>query len=205
MKGGIEASDLVLRLFIDLASIGLLALLIGQRRPRRGLFVVFTTFNVVLFAVLTVITDRHIGPAVGFGLFALLSIVRLRSEPFSNQELSYFFSSLGLALINGIRIQDRWVSVVLDATILVTLFLVDHPAIHQRTTRTRITLDHVLTEPGALHAELERRLGVRVVEVTVVDVDYVRESMRVMVRSAQPAGAAEPAGDMTSFDAEDQR
>jgi hypothetical protein len=196
MNGGIEVSDLVLRLFIDVACVGALALLVGQRRPRRGLFVIFTTFNIVLFSVLTIITERHIGPSVGFGLFALLSIVRLRSEPFSNQELSYFFSALGIALINGVRIQDRWVSVLLDAAILLTLFLIDHPAIHRRTARTRITLDHVLTEPGALRTELERRLGVEVVEVSIIDVDYVRESMRVMVRSAQPSGVAEPSGDM---------
>lgn len=196
MKGGVEISDLVLRLFLDLSCIGLLALLIGQRRPRRGLFVIFTTFNVALFSVLTVITERHIGPAVGFGLFALLSIVRLRSEPFSNQELSYFFSALALALINGVRIQDRWVSVLLDATVLLTLFLVDHPAIHRRTARTQITLESVITEPATLRAEVERRLGVEVVEISVVEIDYVRESMRINVRSSQPPGVAEPSGGM---------
>jgi len=199
MKGGIELNDLVLRLFIDVVCIGLLATLVSQRRPRRGLFVIFTTFNIALFCVLTVISERHIGPAVGFGLFALLSIVRLRSEPFSNQELSYFFCSLALALVNGLRIQDRWVIVLLDAVVLLTLFLVDHPAIHRRTARTRITLDSVLTEPVALRAELERLLGVEVVEATVVEVDYVREIMRVNVRSEQPPGVAEPSGGISDF------
>ncbi|MDQ3850419.1 MAG: DUF4956 domain-containing protein [Actinomycetota bacterium] len=194
-----DLADLVLRLFIDLACITLLTALVAQRRPRRGLFVVITTFNIALFCVLTVISERHIGPAVGFGLFALLSIVRLRSEPFSNQELSYFFCALGLALINGLRIEDRWIIVLLDAIVLVTLFLVDHPAIHRRTARTRITLDSVVTEPAALRAELELRLGVEVVEATVVEVDYVREIMRVNVRSAQPPGVAEPSGDMNEF------
>jgi len=199
MKGGVELNDLVLRLFIDIVCIGLLAALVSQRRPRRGLFVIFTTFNIALFCVLTVISERHIGPAIGFGLFALLSIIRLRSEPFSNEELSYFFSALALAIINGLRIQDRWVIVLLDAVVLVTLFLVDHPAIHRRTARTRITLDSVLTEPVALRGELERRLGVEVVEATVVEVDYVREIMRVNVRSAQPPGVAEPSGGMNEF------
>lgn len=204
MKGGVELSDLVLRLFFDLGCIALLNLLIAQRRPRRGLFVIFTTFNVALFCVLTVISERHIGPAVGFGLFALLSIVRLRSEPFSNQELSYFFSALALALINGLRIQDRWVIVLLDAVVLASLFLVDHPALHRRTARTRITLDSVLTEPAALRAELEHRLGVEVAEASVVEVDYVREIMRVNVRSFQPPGVAEPSGGMSDF-AESER
>ena len=39
---------------------------------------------------------------VGFGLFAVLSIVRLRSEPFSNRELAYFFVALVLALVCAI-------------------------------------------------------------------------------------------------------
>lgn len=196
MNGGVEVSDLAFRLFVDLACVAVIGLLIGQRRPQRALFVVFTTFNVVLFSVLTIITARQIGPSVGFGLFALLSIVRLRSEPFSNQELSYFFSALGIALVNGIRVQDRWVSIVLDATILLALYLVDHPSLHRRSARTLITLDHVLTVPGALRAELEKRLGVEVFEVSIIDVDYVRETMRVMVRSALPPGVAEPSGDM---------
>src|SRR3954447_8587811 len=117
----LDVGDIVLRLAIDLGCMALLAALVAQRRPRRGLFVVFTTFNIALFCVLTVISARHIGPAVGFGLFALLSIVRMRSEPFSNQELSYFFSALALALINGLRIDDRWIPVFLDAVVLIAL------------------------------------------------------------------------------------
>src|SRR4051794_12683611 len=154
----VDIGDLILRLAIDVGCMVLLAALVAQRRPRRGLFVVFTTFNLALFCVLTVISARHIGPAVGFGLFALLSIVRLRSEPFSNQELSYFFSALALALINGIRIEEGWIAVLLDGVVLASLFLVDHPALHRPTARQRVTLDTVLTEPTALRAELEARL-----------------------------------------------
>src|SRR3954469_1735990 len=119
----VDVGDLVLRLAIDLGCMAILAGLVARRRPRRGLFVVFTTFNIALFCVLTIISAKRIGPAVGFGLFALLSIVRLRSEPFTNQELSYFFSALALALINGIRIHDHLIPVLLDAVLLITLFL----------------------------------------------------------------------------------
>lgn len=199
----VDLADVVLRLFVDLVCVTLLAALVAQRRPRRGLFVVFSAFNLALFCVLTVISARHIGPAVGFGLFALLSIVRLRSEPFSNQELSYFFCALALALINGIRIEDRLIPVLLDAVVLATLFLVDHPALYRRTARTRVTLDTVLADPAALRAELEHRLGVTVVEATVVEVDYVREIMRVNVRTLQPAGVMEPSGATSDYAMED--
>src|SRR3954465_2566933 len=195
----VDIGDLTLRLAIDLVCMGVLAVLVAQRRPRRGLFVVFVTFNLALFCVLTVISQRHIGPAVGFGLFALLSIVRLRSEPFSNQELAYFFSGLAMAIVNGLRVDDTWILPLLDAVILTSLFLVDHPALHRRTARTRVTLDSVITDRTALRASLEALLGVEVVEATVVEVDYVREVMRVNVRTLQPPGVAEPSGATSEF------
>src|SRR5919199_6156802 len=119
-----DYADLTLRLLVDLCALALLAALIVARRPRRGLIMVYASFNVALFAVLSVISVRHVGPAVGFGLFALLSIVRLRSEPFSNQELSYFFCAIVLGLINGLRVTETGYLVLLDGVVLITLFFV---------------------------------------------------------------------------------
>ena len=142
--------------------------------------------------MLTVITHEHLGAAVGFGLFAMLSVVRLRSEPFGNADLAYFFCALALALVNGLRLDDPALSVALDALILLTLFLVDHPTLYRRTARQRVTLDEVVTGEAALRAAIERRLGVEVVEVTVEETDFVREVTRVSVRYLQPAGSRSP-------------
>jgi hypothetical protein len=185
-------SNLLLRLFADLVSLGGLSLLVARRRPRRGLFMVYASFNIGLFAVLAVITHKHLGPAIGFGLFAMLSIVRLRSEPFSNTDLSYFFCALVLALANGMRLEDEWLAVALDGLVLLGLYLVDHPALYRRTARQRVTLDEVVTGDVALRAAIERRLGVEVVDVTVEETDYVREVTRVSVRYLQPPGRPEP-------------
>jgi hypothetical protein len=178
-----DYADLTLRLLIDLGALGILAWLIVVRRPRRGLIMVYATFNVGLFAVLNVISVRHVGPAVGFGLFAMLSIVRLRSEPFTNPELAYFFSALVIALVCGLRIDDVPFQLGLVAAVLLCLFFVDHPALYRRTVRHAVTLDVVHADPAALRAELERRLGVEIVAINVEEIDYVRETMRLVVRS----------------------
>jgi hypothetical protein len=186
---------LTFRAFSDGVALAVLCAIVAWRRPRRGLFMVFATFNVGLFVVVTVITSRHVGPAVGFGLFAMLSIVRLRSEPFANSELAYFFSALVLALANGIRLEDAWVGPVGSALLLLVLFLVDHPTLYRRTARQEVTLDTVIADPARLRAELEERLGVEIVEVTVREVDYVRDMTRVTVRHLQPTGVPEPAAE----------
>jgi hypothetical protein len=187
-----DYADLLLRLFVDLCALGLLSILVARRRPRRGLFMVYATFNLGLFVVLTVISGRHVGPAIGFGLFAMLSIVRLRSEPIGNAELAYFFCALVLALVNGLPVDDELLIVGLNLLVLLALTLVDHPALYRRTARQRVVLDAVLSSPGALRAELEERLGVEVLEVTVEEVDFVREITRVTVRHLQPPGVPEP-------------
>lgn len=183
---GPDYADLLLRLFVDLCAIALLDLLLASRRPRRGLFIVFTAFNIGVFALLAIISQRHIGPAVGFGLFALLSIVRLRSEPFNNAELSYFFCALVLAIINGLRIDEIGFQILLDGVLLAMLFLVDHPALYRPTARRTVTLDEIVTDAELLRTRLGADLGVEVLEVSIDEIDYVRDLTRVEMRYVLP-------------------
>ena len=183
---GSDYADLLLRLFVDLCAVGALTALLAVRRPRRGLFMVFTAFNVGVFALLAVIAQRHIGPAVGFGLFALLSIVRLRSEPFTNAELSYFFCALVLALINGLRVGAVPFQIMLDVILLATLFFVDHPALYRPTARRTVTLDELVVDAEALRTRLSLDFGVEVLEVSIEEVDYVRDLTRVQIRYVAP-------------------
>jgi hypothetical protein len=176
-----DLTDLVVRLAVDLLSIGTVAALFWVRHQRRDLVLVFTTFNIGVFTVLTVITERTIPAGVGFGLFALLSIIRLRSEPFANVDLGYFFLSLVLAVVNGIGHVDHRLTGFLCVLVIVAVFLIDHPRIQRTTIRVEVILDSVITNQAALRLELKGRFGSEIVAMTIVEVDYVRETMRVWV------------------------
>jgi hypothetical protein len=134
-----------------------------------------------VFTVLTVITERTIPAGVGFGLFALLSIIRLRSEPFANVDLGYFFLSLVLAVVNGIGHVDHRLTGFLCVLVIVAVYLIDHPRIQRTTIRVEVILDSVITNQAALRLELKGRFGSEIVAMTIVEVDYVRETMRVWV------------------------
>src|SRR3712207_4232612 len=97
--------DVLPRLGIDLAAVAALTYVLYLRRHgRRDLFVIYTLFNVGLFLAVVAMTATSVGAGFGFGLFAVLSIVRLRSAPFSNIEMAYFFIALVLALVCGLDI-----------------------------------------------------------------------------------------------------
>lgn len=174
------------RLAIDLIAIAALAWGVYFRRHgRRELFVVYGLFNVGLFFALTVISAGRIGAGVGFGLFAVLSIIRLRSETYSHTELGYFFLALVLALVTGIDFGDLAEAGAFCAALILVAWVVDHPRLLGRPAwRTEMVLDEAIADPVEAGALLERRLGVQVREVTILEVDLVRETTRVVVQCA---------------------
>jgi hypothetical protein len=185
-------SDALPRLAIDLVALAALTGGLFQPRHRRmDLVVVFALFNIGLFLALLILVGTKISLGVGFGLFAVLSIVRLRSDTYSHRELAYFFVALALALVCAVDLGDLASTAALAAILLLAAWVVDHPRLGTATRSTEVTLELVVTDPAALRARLEERLGVRIVDVTLLEVDWVRETTRAEVRYAPHATGKE--------------
>ena len=181
--------DVLLRLAIDVIAIGALAYgLYDRRHGRRDLVVIYSMFNVGLFLALVVISSGNVSIGVGFGLFAVLSIVRLRSEPFTNGELAYFFVALVIGLVNGIDLGSTGLAIMLSGLALGAAAVIDHPRLLKPTRHLTVTLETIPADEDALRRHLEERLNARVTECQVLEIDYVRETTRVAVRcSTTPA------------------
>jgi hypothetical protein len=153
---GFPVADFAVRLLIDVAAIFVFAIAIYFRRhTRKDLAALFAFFNVGLFIVVTVITQAEAATAIGFGLFAILSIIRLRSEPFNNRELGYFFGALVLGLLNGIATGPMTFTLALNGVILGAIYVLDHPSVMQAAERRHVTLDTIHTDPNSLRAALD--------------------------------------------------
>lgn len=178
-----DLGDVLLRMAIDVAAIAVLAGALFHRRHRRmDLVVVYAMFNVGLFLALVVISAGEVSMGVGFGLFAVLSIVRLRSEPFSNRELAYFFVALVIALVCAIDLGSPAYAALLAGLALLAAWVIDHPRLSRAGQRLEVTLELVFADHDALRRHLEERLNADVSELKVLEIDYVRETTRAEVR-----------------------
>ena len=189
----IDLGDLALRLAIDLVAVAALVYgLFHPRHRRMDLVVVYAMFNVGVFLALSVIVAGEVSMGVGLGLFAVLSIVRLRSEPFSNRELAYFFVALVIALVCALDIGHPAYAGLLAGIALLAAWAIDHPRLSRPTRRLEVTLERVFSDDAELREHLRERLRAPVLAVTVREVDYVRETMRLDVRVGEeepPDGA----------------
>lgn len=184
-------SELFTGLGIDIVAIVLLAFGIYYRRYRRPeMLVAFVALNLGVFAAVTLLASSKGGMALGFGLFGILSIVRLRSSTLSQSEVGYYFIALTLGLVNGLGYTHLPIAIGLDAVLLVAMYGLDRVSyVLQRQrdqaqnadvddiSRRTITLDVVHADETALRADLERRLGTEVVDCEVTEIDYIRDVM----------------------------
>ncbi len=165
-----------------LAMLILIGWLYRRRAAAPEMTMVFVTLNIGLFAALQAISAGHFPAGVGFGLFGLLSLVRLRSAAFSVKDVSYTFTALVLALVNGLPERHLWLVLSLDLVVLAAMWLVDDSRMRTPTRVLRMTLDQALTSPAEVRAAVAQRLGADPVAVVVEQVDYVRETTVVAVR-----------------------
>lgn len=175
-----------------------LFVLVGWLYRRRAaapeMTMVFVTLNIGLLAALSAITAGHFPAGVGFGLFGLLSLVRLRSAAFSVKDVAYTFSALVLALVNGLPERHLTLVVVLNLLVLTAVWVVDDSKTRTPTRVLRLTLDQALVRPADVRAEVTRRLGHPPIAVVVEQVDFVRETTVVAVRHEVEEGWASLSG-----------
>jgi hypothetical protein len=175
--------DFAVDIAVNTVAIFLLAYALYFRRHRRAdLLLGYVALNMGIFVAMSLLTTVRLDIALGFGLFAILSIIRLRSSAVTQQEVAYYFAALVLGLVNGLDLDDRVLLVFVNALLVVTMLVVDSKPLRDRARRMDVTLDVVHADDAGLVADLERRLGGRVMHYVVDEVDYVRDTMVVDVR-----------------------
>ncbi len=180
----------ILGFAMDLAAIITLAYgLYFRRHHRRDLLFAYLALNVGIFAVVSLLLVQRVDLAVGFGLFGVLAIIRLRSDEITQEEIAYYFVAIALGLVNAIAAAWPLTALFLDVALLAVMYAADHPRLLGRTRHQVVTLDVVHADQALLRADLESRLGGRVLQCSVTQADYVRDISVVDVRFELPQHA----------------
>ena len=103
-------------LAFDVAAITVLGFGIYFPRYRRqDLLLSYVVLNLGVLTVMVALSDTEVGLGVGFGLFGILSIIRLRSAELEQQEIAYYFAALVLGLVNGVGLDPAWLAPALPS------------------------------------------------------------------------------------------
>ncbi|MDO5722402.1 MAG: DUF4956 domain-containing protein [Actinomycetaceae bacterium] len=173
---------LALGLLVDVVAITALAYGIYYRRHGKSdLALAFMALNIGVFAAVALLANAEVGMGFAFGLFGILSIIRLRSTQLSQNEVAYYFISLVFGLINSLGASNLAVAAVLDGVLLLVMLALDSALVGRNRRQHHIILDRAFTDHKMLRQELQYRLGATVETMDVVEIDFVREITEVNV------------------------
>ena len=118
--------DFWLRFGINLAIISfLISMLYWRRKPNRNYAIAMIVGGTLVYVVIQLMMQTEIGLGVGFGIFAIFSLLRFRTVEISLRDMTYLFATITLSLVNAMLLSfDKWeefvaVNVALVATLMI--------------------------------------------------------------------------------------
>ncbi|QEP05948.1 DUF4956 domain-containing protein [Glutamicibacter sp. ZJUTW] len=171
-----------------------------RRHFRRDLVLAYIALSMGIFAVTLLLSGSGAGMGLGLGLFGILSIIRLRSDTLTQEEVAYYFISLAIGLVNGLHPEPAWLAPAATAALVLVMFLADHPSFAPRTERQTVTLERAYPKKVDLQAALEELLDAKVLRTVVVELDMVRDLTIVDVRFRTNAAGSKPASKASAFE-----
>lgn len=170
----------------DLIAIAVMVLLYFRRHRRRDLVLAFVAVNVGVLVVTIALANAPSAAGLGLGLFGILSIIRLRSDALTHEEIAYYFTALALGLLAGLHPGPLWFVAALSALLVSLVAVADSPRLLARVRRQVVVLDRAVAEEVTLKTELESMLGGTVKHIVVQKIDFVLDLTVVDVRFEAP-------------------
>ncbi len=155
----------------------------------------FLAFNTIIYFVLGMLTNATLSVGVGFGLFAIFSVLRYRTDEIPIREMTYLFVIIALPVMNSLLMASGQVAPLLAANgiVVALLFVLEKEWGFHFEASKKITYERIeLITPAndeALLADLRQRTGLPVKRVVVGRIDFSRDTAEITVYYDEPKPA----------------
>jgi hypothetical protein len=176
----------VIRLGIDLITTFIIIRLIYFRHYKRTeLFLTFFAFNVTIFLIAYLLNRVEMTMGAAFGLFAVFSMLRYRTENISTKDMTYIFIVIAVGLVMAIS-RGGWDELALIGLIVVTLMaLLESDWLIRREFIQEVYYDRIeLVQPhrrAELLTDLRERTGLDIIRIEIGNIDLLRDAARITI------------------------
>jgi hypothetical protein len=176
----------LLRLGVDLLCV--LVLIRGvyfRRYGRADLFLSFFGFNLIIFLLAFSLNTVEMSMGAAFGLFAVFSMLRYRTEDISATDMTYLFLVIALGLLMAVADGGLVVLLVIAGLIVGMTALLEGNLLARRELAQDVWYDDVTRVSPARRAELiadlRTRTGLEIHRVEVRQIDLIKDAARLVV------------------------
>jgi hypothetical protein len=151
---------------------------------QKDYFFTYFIFNIVIFMLTFVLNQVKISMGAAFGLFAVFSMLRYRTEGISMKDMTYLFIVIGIGLISAIQLEYYELAII-NGVIIVSTFVLDGNFILKRELTKNIQYENIeMIKPenhGKLIEDLRNRTGLNIHRITVNRIDFLKDSAVIKI------------------------
>jgi hypothetical protein len=155
-----------------------------QQREKNYVFT-FIAFNTIIFFVVGLLRSSELSIGVGFGLFAIFSILRYRTDTIPIREMTYLFTLTALAVLNSMLLAGQSYAefALVNAGTIVVLFVLERGwGFHYEVRKTVVYERMEMIRPenwSLLIADLEERTGIPIKRIEIGRLNFLRDSAEI--------------------------
>ena len=157
-----------------------------QRRSQKFVLT-FLGFNTIIFILFNFLASIELSMGVGFGLFAIFSILRYRTDPMPSREMTYLFILIALPMINFVMLSQNAYAELVVTTILISMVLLFlergwgfHFMASKSITYEKIDLVNANNHSNLI-ADLEERTGLKIHYVDINKINFLNDTAELKV------------------------
>lgn len=147
----------------------------------------FFIFNILIFFVSSVLSDVKMKTGFAFGLFAIFSILRYRTEQINIKEMTFLFTSIILAVLNSMVTLKVPIANIIFADLVITGAVYYLERIWLKT--FNLTMDVVYEKVELIDCsrrkelieDLKKRTGLSIRHLEVCGINYLRDTADIRI------------------------
>jgi hypothetical protein len=187
------SSKIGFRLLIDLASIFVLVRYIYYPiYKHREFFFMFVIFNLIIFLISFLLNKVDLSMGAAFGLFAVFSMLRYRTENISIKDMTYLFLTIAIGLVCAVtKIKgapdafEYMFLIGVNVVILLITYLLESKVFSRKEMIKTIVYENIelirSNRQEELLADIRSRTGINAHRVSVQKINFLKDSAEIKI------------------------
>lgn len=154
----------------------------------------YLAFNTIIYFVMSFLTSAELSLGVGFGLFAIFSVLRYRTSTMSTREMTYLFVVIALPVMNSVLMKGGdWITLLaVNAVVAAVLCVLEREwGFHYESSQS-VRYDRIELIPpdrrADLLADLRQRTGLPIKRVEIGRLNFLNDTAEMRIFYDEPAG-----------------
>lgn len=167
-----------------LTALVIIVFIYNRNYHKTELLFTFFAFNLVIFLLTYVMNHVKLSLGAAFGLFAVFSMLRYRTEGISPKDMTYLFIVIATGLICAIKL-DEYSLIAVCLLLCLFTWILDGNVIFKKQFSKEIVYDNIeLIKPEKnleLIQDLKNRTGLNVYKISVTRLNFLRDEATLEV------------------------